>query len=488
MEIKKNYVAFDCGNSSIRVMSGLYDGSSIDLRKVHQVPNESVNVNGLFYWDILYIFKELQTGLLKAFLKYGPVESVGISTWGIDFGLIGKSHQLLGNPLCYRNALGKTVLKDLSEAEKHKTFMATGIPDHPMNSVYQLLGIKRYLPEYYQAARIFLLIPDLLVWLFTGKVCGEPTIASTTQMMNMRDGTYSSEVLDHYNIDRSFMPPLISHGKILGTLKPEIAGFLKVNECPFVSTPSHDTASAVVSVPAFQENFLFISSGTWSLIGTELTEPIINDDVYMHGFVNEGGAFGSITFLKNATGMHILQNIKKEMEKTGQTYSWDEIVRMTDTCKKKVPVFNPNDACFFNPGNMPTAICTYTTTNLAIEEVLTSAYLSLACSYRHSIEKIERLTGKIYNTIHIVGGGCKNKKLNQITADITGKTVIAGPEEATSLGNIGVQLKKDRPDLDLLQIRKLLKASISVTSFAPVADKNKIDEIQAYYKSYKALF
>ncbi len=403
--MKKNYVAFDCGNSSIRVMSGLYDGNSIELKKVHQVPNEPVSVNGIFYWDILYIFKELQAGLLKAFLKYGPVESVGISTWGIDFGLIGKSHQLLGNPLSYRNTLGEIILKDLSDEAKHKTFMATGIPDHPMNSVYQLLGIKKYLPEYYKEAKMFLLIPDLLAWLFTGKVCGEPTIASTTQMMNMRNGKYSPEVFNHYNLDQSLIPPLTVHGEILGTLKPEIAKFLKINECPFVSTPSHDTASAVVSVPALEEDFLFISSGTWSLIGTELNEPIINNDVYTQGFANEGGALGTITLLKNSTGMHILQNIKKEMEKSGQQYTWDEIVNMADTCKKIVPVFDPNDSNFFNPPNMPAAICEYTQTDLSIEEVLTSAYVSLACSYRHSLEKIQKLTGKIYKVIHIVGGG-----------------------------------------------------------------------------------
>ncbi len=485
---KKNYVAFDCGNSSIRVLSGLFDGEKIETKLVHQVPNEAINVNGIFYWDILYIFRELQIGLQKAFIKYGHVESVGISTWGIDFGLLGKSGQLLGNPLCYRNDFGEKVLNSLSKEEKDKIFKATGILDHPMNSLYQLLGIKKYLPEYYKEAEKFLLIPDLLAWLFTGVICGEPSIASTTQILNMRDWEYSSEVIDHFKLNPSLFPPLTKHGEVYGNLKQDIAGSLKINICPFVSLPSHDTASAVVSVPATSDDFLFISSGTWSLIGTELKEPIINADVYKEGFANEGGALGTITFLKNSTGMHILQNIKREMEKEGQKYSWDQLVKMADSCMSIVPVFDPNDKSFYNPLDMPAAICEYTKQELSIEEVLASAYISLACSYKQSIEKIEKLSNKKYKVIHIVGGGCRNDYLNQISSDITEKIVIAGPEEATSLGNIGIQLKKDQPDLSLFKIRQILKKSINTRSFTPVKDQSLKNKMEAYYEKYKELF
>jgi len=249
----KNYVAFDCGNSSIRVLSGLFDGERIETELVHQVPNEAVKVNGIFYWDILYIFRELQRGLQKCYLEFGPVESVGISTWGIDFGLLGESQQLLGNPLCYRNTFGEIILNTLSQKEKEKLFNATGILEHSMNSLYQLIGIKEYLPEYYKEAKQLLLIPDLLAWLFTGRICGEPTIASTTQILNMRDWTYSSEVINHFNLNDSLLPPLTKHGDVYGDLKLDIADFLKINVCPFVSVPSHDTASAVVSVPAERE-------------------------------------------------------------------------------------------------------------------------------------------------------------------------------------------------------------------------------------------
>ncbi|MCK5198399.1 MAG: carbohydrate kinase, partial [Spirochaetales bacterium] len=357
-----------------------------------------------------------------------------------------------------------------------------------MNSLYQLLGIREYLPEYYKEAENFLLIPDLLAWLFTGEICGEPTIASTTQILNMRDWTYSSEVIDHFKLVPPLFPSLTKHGEIYGNLKQNIADSLKVNVCPFVSIPSHDTASAVVSVPAESDDFLFISSGTWSLIGTELKEPIINAGVYREGFANEGGALGTITFLKNSTGMHILQNIKREMEKDGRKYSWDDLVNMADSCNGIVPVFDPNDNSFYNPLDMPAAICEYVKKNLTPSEVLASAYISLACSYKRSIEKIEKLSEKKYKVIHIVGGGCRNDNLNQITSDITGKTVIAGPEEATSLGNIGIQLKKDQPDLKLLQIRQILKKSITTRSFMPSSNQKVINKMEAYYEKYKELF
>lgn len=488
MKDKKNYVAFDCGNSSIRVLSGLYDGERVDTRLVHQVPNEAINVNGVFFWDILYIFRELQNGLQKAYHEYGPINSVGISTWGIDFGLIGKSGQLLGNPLCYRNTFGGRVLDKLTSDEKEMLFNATGILDHPMNSLYQLIGIKKYLPEYYEEAEKFLLIPDLLAWLFTGTFCGEPTIASTTQILNMRNWSYSKKVINHFNLDGKLFPSLMEHGNSYGTLKQELADSLKINVCPFISVPSHDTASAVVSVPANEEKFLFISSGTWSLIGTELDEPIINEEVYREGFANEGGAFGTITFLKNSTGMHILQNIKKEMEKEGRKYSWDELVDMAGSCKSVVPVFDPNDPRFYNPPDMPGAICGYTNMELSASEVLASAYLSLACSYRHAIERIEKLSGNEYNAVHIVGGGCRNDYLNKITSYITGKTVIAGPEEATSLGNIGIQLSSDHTGLKLAQIRAILKKSVKTKKYDPSTDSKIKNAMEIYYKKYLELF
>lgn len=280
---------------------------------------------------------------------------------------------------------------------------------------------------------------------------------------------------------------LTDHGISYGDLRQELADSLKINKCPFVSIPSHDTASAVVSVPAESDNFLFISSGTWSLIGTELSEPVIDDGVYSRGFANEGGALGTITLLKNSAGMHILQNIKRDLEKSGRKYSWDELVDMADNCKGDIPVFNPNDPEFFNPNEMSAAIRKYTGKALSDGEVLASAYVSLACSYKHSINQIEEITGQKYEQIHIIGGGCRNDNLNQYTADLTHKKVVAGPDEATSLGNIGVQLKKDKPDLSLMQIRQILKKSILRKSFLPVESKEQQHIMDCYYNAYIGL-
>lgn len=479
-----NMVAFDCGNSSVRVVTGLYNGDKIDTHVVHQVPNEAILVNGVYYWDILYIFRELQKGLQKSFHEFGPIESVGISTWGIDFGLLGESGQLLGNPLCYRNVFGQSILDDMNSEEKKNVFDATGIPDHPMNSLYQLLGIRKYLPEYYTAATRLLLIPDLLAYLFTGTLLGEPTIASTTQMMNMERWAYSNKVFKQFDLNPSLFPSLVSHGDTYGNLKQELADSLKINSCPFVSIPSHDTASAVVSVPADDDQFLFISSGTWSLIGTELSKPIINEHVYADGFANEGGALGTITFLKNSAGMHILQNIKRGLEKSGRKYTWDELVDMAESCQGDIPVFNPNDPLFFNPKDMSTAIRDYTKQNMSDSEVLASAYISLSCSYKYGIDQIEELTGVDYQKVHIIGGGCRNNNLNQLTSDLTNKEVIAGPEEATSLGNLGIQLMKNQPALDLLQIRQILKRSIPQKKFSYSGREQQKVEIDKYYQRY----
>jgi len=487
MNGKQNIVAFDCGNSSVRVVSGLYDGETIETHVVHQVPNEPINVNGVFFWDILYIFRELQKGLQKSFQEFGPVASVGISTWGIDFGLLGKSGQLLGNPLCYRNSFGRSVLDFLDRTEKKRVFDATGIPDHPMNSLYQLLGIRRFLPEYYEKGEKLLLIPDLLAFLFTGTVQGEATIASTTQILDMKDLSYSGRVLEQFDLKPSLFPELTDHGVVYGNLRRELADNLKINPCPFVSVPSHDTASAVVSVPAEADNFLFISSGTWSLIGTELSEPVISDEVYARGFANEGGAFGTITLLKNSAGMHILQNIKRDLEKSGKKYCWDELVEMAEGCRHEVPLFNPNDPVFYNPKEMSAAIRDYAGTSMSDAEVLASAYISLSCSYKHSIDQIEEITGLDYGQIHIIGGGCRNDNLNQYTADLTRKMVVAGPDEATSLGNIGVQLKSSRPDLSLVDIREILKRSIPRKTFTPAGGKGGENPMDRYYRSYLCL-
>ncbi|MFP4180885.1 MAG: rhamnulokinase, partial [Spirochaetaceae bacterium] len=346
-------IGFDCGNSSIRTVVGTYDGENITTEVVHQVPNRAITIRGVNYWDILNIYFEMQNGLKKAYDSCGRIDSVGISTWGIDFGFLGKSGHILGNPLCYRNEFGLRGVESVDKETKKKLFDLSGIQNHPMNSLYQLIGIKQLLPEYYENAVDILFIPDLLNYLFTGEKGTENTIASTSQLLDMRKQDYREELFEIAGIDSSLFHPVIPHGKSRGQLLPAIAEMLEVETVPFISVPSHDTASAVVSVPAQEDQFIFISSGTWSLIGTELHEPIINDTVYDMSFANEGGASDTITLLKNSAGMHILQNVKREMEQeAGTGYSWDQIVDLSQKAGLSVSLYDPNNTKLFNPVKM----------------------------------------------------------------------------------------------------------------------------------------
>ena len=464
----RQYIAIDCGNSSIRVVRGTFDGRKIDTTLVHQVSNDPVCVNGLYYWDILRLFHELQRGIRKARKEFGYIASIGISTWGIDFALLGPSGQMLGNPLCYRNPLGATMLSGLSEAEKDELFLETGICEHPMNTLYQLLGLRKFLPELYEKADRLLLIPDLFAWMLTGAMRSESTIASTTQMCDMRSCAYSKAVLDRFGLSASLFSPMIAHGEVYGLLRPELAEFLGMDPCPVVCVPSHDTASAVVSVPADEDRFAFISSGTWSLIGTELQKPLICPEVRAAGFTNEGGLAGSITLLKNSAGMFILQNIKAELEAEGQKLGWEDLVTMAERHSGEALCFDPNHPDFYKPGSMIGAIRrNLGRMALSRELVVASAYLSLARSYQTAVTDLEMLTGRNFGKVHIIGGGCRNAFLNQTTADLLGKTITAGPDEATSLGNIGVQLMRETPGMDLSALRRILKASVVLNEFKP---------------------
>jgi sugar (pentulose or hexulose) kinase len=477
-------VGFDCGNSSVRTVVGQYDGKNLSMDVVHQVPNAAVTVNEVNFWDVLNIFNEMQNGFKKAADTYGRIDSAGISTWGIDFGFLGQSGHLIGNPLCYRNEFGLKGIESVDDATKKRLFDISGIQNHPMNSLYQLIGIRKLLPEYYNTAKDVLLIPDLLNYLFTGEKGSETTEASTSQFLNMRQQDYDDELFKMSGVDRNLFHPIVPHGRERGWILPSLAELMHVESVPFVSVPSHDTASAVVSVPAQDEEFIFISSGTWSLIGTELKAPIINDTVYDMSFANEGGALNTITLLKNSTGMHILQNVKREMEKKrGGSYSWDEIVGLSKEGGIEVALYDPNNAKLFNPFKMIDTI-TELCGEKEISRILASSYISLACSYREAIEDLERLSGSSFNSIHIISGGSKNDYLNQLTADITNKRVIAGPEEATSLGVIAMQIIYHDPSQTLSSIRSTIAKAVQPRTFEPQEDFPR-DKIYATYQRNK---
>lgn len=469
-KLVKRYLGFDCGNSSIRTVVGSFNGECLELELINKVPNMEYRAIKYDHWDILAIFHELLKGMKLACDKYPDIESFGISTWGIDFGLLGISHELLGNPLCYRNALGQQGMESLSDALQEQIFMATGIQNLPMNTLYQLLGIRQNLKEYYTQAELLLLMPDLLNFLFTGELNSEISIASTTQLLNMRTRTYSNEVLSLMDLNPKLFVPLVSHGQIRGKILPQLSELYNIPCLQAVSVPAHDTAAAVVTIPSATDRFAFISSGTWSLIGTELREPLINTAVAQAGYSNEGGAFGTILLLKNSCGMHILQNIKREMEfNNSRPYSWDEIVQLSlpGLQNPSLTTFDPNSRSLYHPESMIRGVATLMGSN-EIGRILASTYRSLAISYAQAIEDLERITGDVFDRIHIIGGGARNDHLNQMTADLTGKTIISGPDEATSLGVIAVLLMHDHPEYTMQDIRSIIRKSIQLGKYKPV--------------------
>lgn len=479
-----NCVAFDCGNSSFRTVLGTFDGVRTNMEVILQVPHNTIEINGLYYWDILHVYEGLKQGLKEAFVRAGHIDSIGICTWGVDFGFLDENGYLLANPLCYRNSIGEEQLSGLSAEEKRWVFDQTGIQNNRINSLYQLTGIKRIMPDLFGIARHLLMVPDLLSYFFTGEKFTEFSIASTTQLFDMRNKQYAEDVLDRFGIPKKMCKPLKQHGEVIGMLKQSIADELRIPVCPVICVPSHDTACAVAAVPAQEEDFLFISSGTWSLIGTELQAPEITQEVYERDFANEGGVFNTITLLKNSAGMHILQCIRRDLESGGEKYTWDEIVGLARSYQGEPGLFDPNSYELFNPKNMIAAIRgLMKDDNAPIEKVLSSTYASLAYIYRRTIEQIQEVTGKDYSSIYIVGGGSQNAYLNQLTADLTGKKVFSGPKEATSLGNIGVQLVSHIPDFGLAEIREMVRNSEAISSFYPDPDRDS-HLIDSRYKDF----
>lgn len=464
-----NIVAFDCGNSSIRVVLGTYNGKKIETKVIHQVENYETELNGVYYWDIMYIFRQLKLGLKKAYHVSGNIDSVGICTWGIDYGLLSSQNELLSNPLCYRNDFGSSSLKGISEEDREFIFNQTGIQCDKINTLYQILGYKNHNPEVFNASKEVLLIGDLLLYLFTGEKSTESSIMSTTQVYNAKTLDYSNEILEKFNLSRDSFMEIVDHGKLRGIIRNEIVDELQINSFPFISVASHDTASAVAAVPSSEDDFIFISSGTWSLVGTELEGPIINNDVYKKGFSNEVGAYNKTTFLKNLPGLFIAQRLKRDIEKDGYVYSWDKIVEVAKSAEEFI-LIDTSDEKFFNPRSMRDAINeeAIKTIGHALEypALLRTVYESLAFSYKRAIEDIESITGKKYSSIYIVGGGSQNHFLNKITSDLTSKHVFAGPIEATSLGNIGVQLSYFEENINLNSIREIIKASVEITKYS----------------------
>ena len=481
-------LALDFGASSGRAMLAGFDGSRITLQEVHRFANEPVSKDGRLYWNVPQLMEELEQGL-QAGYAIAPYESIAIDTWGVDYGLLDRNGRLMANPTHYRDTrtvgISDYVSRFVSAEEIYKV---TGIQAIDFNTLNQLAAEGRDDPDMLARAEQMLFIPDLLNYFLTGKRATEYTIASTGMLLDAAKRDFAFELTDKLGIRRSLFAPIVQPGTDLGELLPQISGEVGKNRIHVRTVASHDTASAVIAVPAQGEDFIYISSGTWSLMGMELPQPLINDATRAANFTNEGGALGTIRFLKNIMGLWIIQESRRQWKREGKDYSFAQMEAWAKEATPFRSLINPDDASFNTPGNMPEKIrdfCRRTNQPVpeTVGEVVRCIYESLALKYRYTVETIQELRGKKATVINVVGGGTKDRFLSQMTADACGLDVTAGPEEATAIGNLMAQAMAAGEIASLSEARQVVANSFELKHYAPTTERGAWDEAFGRFKA-----
>lgn len=478
----KRVLAADLGASGGRVMLGTYDGTRIGLKELHRFSNDPVFLNGTMYWDFLRQFHEIKQGLIKA-KPYGLIDSLSVDTWGVDFGLVDGKGCLLENPVHYRDKRTKGMLeKAFEKINPDRFYQITGSQFMEINSVFQLLALKEQRPELLDRAEKLLLMPDLFNYFLSGVMAWEYSIASTTQLLDAKGQTWSEEILCCLDLPRRLLGPVVPCGTVLGSLKPEICEELGINPAAVIAAAGHDTQSALAAVPA-EEEFVFISCGTWALFGTELSEPLITPLSRHYNITNEGGVEGRTSFLKNIIGLWLIQESRRQWIREGREYDFGRLEKMAAEAKGFQAFIDPDDPVFIPAGNIPERIQEYCRKTGQKElkkegEIVRCIDESLAFKYRTAFEEISRCTGKEYKVIHMVGGGTQSGLLCQMTANACGCRVLAGPTEATVLGNMAVQLMALGEITSLSKAREVIKNSVKVKVYEP-------QDIEAWDKAYE---
>lgn len=485
--MEKQVLTFDFGASSGRAMLGRFDGERIELTEVHRFENNPVMLRGTFYWDVLAIFHEIKQGITKA-RAYGPFSSIGIDTWGVDFGLLDKNGDLLQNPVHYRDARTAGALKAVGEKiGMEELYAETGVQIMEINTIFQLFTLAHRQPELLAQAGCALLMPDLLGYFLTGKKASEYSIASTTQLLDPASGGWNRTLMRRLGLPEHLFPDVVESGTVLGEVSPEIAEELGIPGVRVVSVTEHDTACAVVAAPAAEEDFIFISCGTWSLFGTELKAPIISGESRRHNITNEGGFHKTTTFLKNIIGLWLIQETRRQYRREGKEYGYNDLEKFSVAAAPFRYLIDPDAPEFVAPGNIPGRIREYCRrtgqgTPETVGEIVRCIYESLAMTYRRALEQIQECTGKRYRQIHMIGGGTKDTLLCGMTADATGCRVVAGPIEATAMGNAAVQLMAQGDLADLREARKAVARSFRPAEYLP-KEKAVWDEAYGRYLS-----
>lgn len=469
---EKRVLAFDIGGSSGRAMIGIYDGKKIELQEVHRFANDPVDINGTMYWDILRIFYEMKQGMVKA-KHAGGFDSIGIDTWGVDFGLLDKQGNLLENPIHYRDSrTGGMLEESFLHIPQDEFYQITGNQFMEINTAFQLLSLAIKRPDLLERAETMLFTPDLLNYFLSGVKSSEYSIASTSQLLDAKNRTWSESVITKLGLPKKIFTDIVPCGTIIGKLSDTICDELGVMKADVISIASHDTQSALVAVPAVEDDFLFISCGTWSLLGTELDEPLINEKSEKYNITNEGGCDNKATFLKNIIGLWLIQESRRQWIREGKEYGFGELEQMARDTESLGCIIDPDAEEFVPAGNIPRRIQEYCKrTGQAVPEsigqIVRCINESLAEKYKKSLEEIEDCTGKKYNTIYMVGGGTQSKLLCQLTADICKRQVVAGPVEATVLGNIATQLIASGDLKNIAEARALVMASNDIIVYEP---------------------
>jgi rhamnulokinase len=488
MPATKNLLAYDLGAESGRGILGLFDGSRLQLEVVHRFPNGPVRTLDTLHWDVLRLWGEMLAALRKAVADRGRIDALGVDTWGVDFALLGRGGTLLGNPRHYRDphteGYPDEAFKTVSRLD---IYQQTGLQFMRFNSLYQLLALRRDRSPLLDVAQSLLMVPDLLHYFFTGTQANEFTDVSTSQMYDPTARDWARGLLESLGLPTNILGTIVQPGTVLGPLRPSVASDAGAPPVPVVLPGSHDTASAVAAVPARGQSWCYISSGTWSLMGVELPAPLISEKTLEYNFTNEGGVGGTIRFLKNIMGLWLVQECRRSWERAGRNYTYDELTRLAEAAPPFASLVDPDHSSFWLPPNMPAALgdfCKRTGQPVPTEPgaVVRCALESLALRYRWVLERLEELLGRRIDVIHIVGGGGQNALLNQLTADACDRPVLAGPVEATAIGNVLVQMIGLGVLGSLAEGREVVRRSFEVTTFEPRQSERWAEPYQRFLR------
>ncbi|HZR41904.1 MAG TPA: rhamnulokinase family protein [Ktedonobacteraceae bacterium] len=469
-----NALAFDLGASSGRAVVGQLDGECLSIVDTHRFPNDPVRVHKRMHWDILRLLHEIKRGLITTRLQgYDDIQSIGIDTWGVDFGFIGADGELLGNLYHYRDAHTIGIMDEIcQDISREEIFARTGIQFMTLNTIYQLCALKKAKSVLLEKAETFLMIPELIRYFLTGERISEWTIASTTQLCNPYTRTWDRALIEQLGLpSRLFLEP-VAPGTPAGKLLPEVCEEVGLPALPFIAVAEHDTGSAVAAVPAEQAEFAYLSCGTWSLIGTETAEPIINEQALDLNITNEGGINGTTRLLKNVTGLWLIQECRRIWRNEGKHITYEDESALIEQASPFQAFIDPDHAMFVSPVHMPRQIqqyCRETGQRVPEDEgaILRCIVESLALRYRLVLEGIETLTQKRFTGLHIVGGGAQHTMLCQCTANALARPIWAGPQEATAIGNLLLQYIALGHMQNIQHARGVVRQSFPIRTYEP---------------------